>query len=212
MIIHRLHGLTPFSLGLEKQRQLLSLHEADHERDDDLILTEHEPVYTIGLTKNRNSLGDPTRLPHPVFEIHRGGQATYHGPGQLTVYPIVNLNRRKRDIHAYVTCLEHAIIDVCQRFGIQAQQRNGLTGVWIGNRKLASIGIGVRQWITMHGFALNVSPNALPPFGHITPCGIDGVQMTCLHCEGVRFPMPDIADAVIDSLSEKLDAELPLHS
>lgn len=212
MMIHRLHGLTPYSLGLEKQQHLLSLHKADSEREDDLILTEHEPVYTIGRTKNRSSLRETERLPHPVFEIHRGGQATYHGPGQLTAYPIINLNRRKRDIHDYVTCLEHTIIDVCKHFGIQAQRREGLTGVWIGNRKLASIGIGVHQWITTHGFALNVTPNSLPPFGYITPCGIDGVQMTCLHNESVRCSMTEVADAVIRALGKRLNTDLPLHA
>ncbi len=211
MIIHRLHGLTPFSLGLEKQQHFLSLHATDAERDDDLILAEHEPVYTIGRTKNHSSLGNATQLPHPVFEIHRGGQATYHGPGQLTVYPIINLNRRKRDIHAYVTCLEHAIIDTCRHFGIKAQQKEGLTGVWVGNRKLASIGIGVHQWITMHGFALNITQEALPPFGNITPCGINGVQMTCLHSEGACRSLHEVTDSIIASLSERIDAELPLH-
>lgn len=150
---------------------------------DELLLLEHAPVYTIGRTRNHASLHNPDRLPHPVVEINRGGQATYHGPGQLVGYPIVRLDRFGKDIHAYVEALEQTLIRTCASFGVQASLREGLIGVWVEDRKIASIGVGVRKWIAMHGFAINITKESLPPFRYITPCGIEGVTMTCLEHE-----------------------------
>ena len=129
-------------------------------------------------------------LPFPVHEINRGGQATYHGPGQLVGYPITDLNRCGRDLHRYVTTLENTLIETCARFGVQARIREGLVGVWVENRKIASIGVGVKKWIAMHGFALNITRKSLPPFLAITPCGIQGVKMTCLEDE-MSSPLPE---------------------
>lgn len=148
-----------------------------------IYLLEHRPVYTIGRQRDQSSLREPAALPHPVVETNRGGQATYHGPGQLTGYPILDLSTRGRDLHRHLRALEEAIIGVCAALGLDANRRDGLTGVWIGGRKLASIGVGVRKWISMHGFALNVTRQCLPPFLAITPCGIDGVTMTSLESE-----------------------------
>lgn len=148
-----------------------------------LLLLEHEPVFTIGRTKNQASLGNAQNLPHPVFETNRGGQATWHGPGQLVGYPILDLNRRGRDLHVYLRFLEDALIACCAEFGVAARRRDGLTGVWTEDRKIASIGVGVRKWISLHGFALNVRQTCLQEFSHITPCGIDGVEMTALERE-----------------------------
>ena len=133
-------------------------------------------------------------LPYPIYEINRGGQATYHGPGQLVGYPITDLNRCGRDLHNYVTALENALIETCARFGVQARIREGLVGVWVEDRKIASIGVGVKKWIAMHGFAFNVTRESLPPFQAITPCGIQGVQMTCLENE---MPDPAPGDALL---------------
>lgn len=151
-----------------------------------LFLLEHAPVYTIGRLRDQSSLRERGTLPHPVFEISRGGQATYHGPGQLVGYPILDLRERERDLHAHLRKLEDAIIATCRSFGVDAGRRDGLTGVWSGNRKLASIGVGVRKWISMHGFALNVTNESLPPFFAITPCGIDGVTMGSIESETGR--------------------------
>ena len=147
-----------------------------------LLLLEHEPVYTIGRTPDQSSLRDAAQLPHPVVQINRGGQATYHGPGQLVGYPILDLKERGQDLHVYLRELEAVIIDTLAEFGIDACRREGLTGVWVGNRKIASIGVGVRRWISMHGFALNVCGD-LTPFSQITPCGITGVEMTNIERE-----------------------------
>lgn len=153
---------------------------------DLVYLLEHRPVYTIGRLRDQSSLRDPASLPHPVVETNRGGQATYHGPGQLVGYPILDLTSRGKDLHGHLRHLEDAIIRACAAFGVIATRRDGLTGVWVAERKLASIGVGVRKWVSMHGFALNVTPESLPPFASITPCGIAGVAMTSLSSEARR--------------------------
>jgi lipoyl(octanoyl) transferase len=150
---------------------------------DTIFLLEHEPVYTIGRLRDQSSLRSAAILPHPVFETNRGGQATYHGPGQLVGYPILDLNSRGRDLHLHLRLIEDALIAACADLGVSAGRREGMTGVWVENRKLASIGVGVRKWISMHGFAINITRESLPPFFAITPCGLDGVSMTCLEAE-----------------------------
>lgn len=154
--------------------------------EETLFLLEHAPVYTIGRLRDQSSLRDPALLPAPVVETNRGGQATYHGPGQLVGYPILDLRERNRDLHAHLRNLEEALILTCRDFDIPAGRREGLTGVWVENRKLASIGVGVRKWISMHGFAMNVTAECLLPFFAITPCGIDGVVMSCVAQEAGR--------------------------
>ena len=166
--------------------------------EETLLLLEHDPVYTIGRTRDQSSLRD--HLPHPVVETNRGGQATFHGPGQLVGYPILDLGSRGRDLHRYLRFLEEFLIRLCAGYGVAATRREGLTGVWVGNKKIASLGVGVKRWVAMHGFALNVQESSLPAFGHITPCGIAGVEMTCLESEsGARIPMPEITQrAAVD--------------
>src|SRR5256885_1713510 len=132
----------------------------DSSVEDQLLLLEHEPVYTIGRTPDRSSLSAPGRirrgeldaghLPHPVFAINRGGQATYHGPGQLMGYPIIDLRGCGQDLHKYLRWLEQLLIDLLAEFEVASSRRESLTGVWVGDRKIASIGVGVRHWITMH--------------------------------------------------------------
>lgn len=152
---------------------------------DTLYLLEHDPVYTIGRTLDRSSLGDA--LPHPVETVHRGGQATYHGPGQLVGYPVLDLGRRGRDLHRYLRALEEALLLSLAGCGVAGERREGLTGVWVGPRKIASIGVGVRKWVSLHGFAINVvGGEALAPFKAITPCGIAGVEMTAVELEAGR--------------------------
>jgi lipoyl(octanoyl) transferase len=163
----------------------LALCDAKHlapETPDELWLLEHDPVYTIGRTPDQSSLREPEKLPHPVFEINRGGQATFHGPGQLVGYPILDLRERGRDLHRHLRDLERCLIETLSHFSVGASRKPGFTGVWVGEKKIASIGVGVRHWISMHGFALNVC-NDLAPFTHITPCGITGVQMTSIQFE-----------------------------
>lgn len=175
-------GRIDYAEALAMQDQAV-VERQKSEAPDRVFLLEHEPVYTIGRTKDRSSLGESTLLPHPLIEIGRGGQATYHGPGQLVGYPIIDLKGYVQDLHLYLRALEESIILYSKSLGIDAGRRDGLTGVWVGERKLASIGVGVRQWITMHGFAMNVC-GPLDGFSAITPCGISGVSMTSLEMEG----------------------------
>lgn len=169
--------------------------------DDLIFLLEHQPVYTIGRQRDQSSLRNPSSLPFPVHETNRGGQATYHGPGQLTGYPILDLNHRGRDLHEHLRWLEDALIRACAHFHVKAGRREGLTGVWVEDRKLASIGVGVRKWISMHGFAINITQQSLPPFFAITPCGLDGVAMTCLETEtGTAISVQEAAQVIAKEL------------
>ena len=173
---------------------------------DQLLLLEHDPVYTMGRTPDQTSLRGTAHLIHPVVHINRGGQATYHGPGQLVGYPILDLRDYGQDLHLYLRSLEELLIRVCAQFGVTARRRETLTGTWVADRKIASIGIGVRSWISMHGFALNVCGD-LAPFTEITPCGIAGVAMTTLAKEfGQPVSVKDAAGAVSRLFCECLPA------
>lgn len=178
-------GRMEFSEALVFQEKLVAEKWADRSLDDELLLLEHEPVYTIGRTPDQSSLRAGQKLPHPLVPINRGGQATYHGPGQLIGYPIVDLRSCGQDLHRYLRWLEDLLMETLAAVGIAAATRAGLTGVWVENRKIASIGVGVRHWITMHGFALNVGGD-LSPFDQIVPCGIANVVMTSIDKETGR--------------------------
>ena len=171
-----------FAHALALQEEIVAEKRDDGALQDELLLLEHEPVYTIGRTPDRSSLLGAAHLPHPLFSINRGGQATYHGPGQLMGYPIVDLRRCGQDLHKYLRWLEQLLINLLAHYDIAASRRESLTGVWVEDRKIGSIGVGVRHWITMHGFALNVCGD-LSPFDHIIPCGINNVAMTSMQKE-----------------------------
>lgn len=189
-------GKIAFGDALALQEAMVAAKRDDHDAPDEILLLEHDPVYTIGRTPDQSSLLGRSHLPHPLFQINRGGQATYHGPGQLIGYPIVDLRRQGRDLHKYLRWIEQLLIDLLGTFEVVAARRDGLTGVWIEQkRKIASIGVGVRHWITMHGFALNVCGD-LAPFGHIVPCGIAQVTMTSIERElGRPISVIDVAAA-----------------
>src|SRR5205814_3353639 len=189
-------GLMQFADALALQEEIVARKRYDARSEDQLLLLEHEAVYTIGRTPDRSSLLGATHLLHPLFSINRGGQATYHGPGQLIGYPIVDLRRCGQDLHKYLRWLERLLIELLSEYGIAATQRGWLTGVWVEDRKIASIGVGVRHWITMHGFALNVCGD-LSPFSHIVPCGINNVAMTSMEMEtGDTFSVVGVASAM----------------
>jgi lipoyl(octanoyl) transferase len=175
-------GRVQFADALALQEEIVAKKRENRNVPDEMLLLEHEPVYTIGKTPDQSSLIDAALLPYPLFTINRGGQATYHGPGQLIGYPIVDLRRCGQDLHRYLRWLEDVLIKTLAIFEIRAKTRPGLTGVWIDTRKIASIGVGVRHWITMHGFALNVCGD-LTPFDRIVPCGIANVTMTSIEKE-----------------------------
>ncbi len=197
-------GRVDFADALALQEDTVARKREESSAADEILLLEHGPVYTIGRTPDKSSLLDATQLPHPLFPINRGGQATYHGPGQLMCYPIVDLRRCGQDLHRYLRWLEETLIDFLALYKISAAQREGLTGVWVANRKIASIGVGVRHWITMHGFALNVCGD-LSPFAHIVPCGISNITMTSMEKEtGKSLSVIDVARAYEKLVGEKI--------
>ena len=188
----------PYTEGLDIQEKTVA-DILEGKAHDQILLLEHEPVYTIGRLRDQSSLRSADSLPYPIFETNRGGQATYHGPGQLVGYPLLDLNLRGRDLHLHLRLIEDALIAACADLGVAAGRREGLTGVWVENRKLASIGVGVRKWISMHGFAINITRDSLPPFLAITPCGLDGVSMTCLAAETAQEITMEKAIAAISA-------------
>lgn len=176
-------GRIGYGEALALQEAVVSRKAQEPAAPDELLLLEHDSVFTIGRTPDHSSLRDPSALPAPLVAINRGGQATWHGPGQLVGYPLLDLRRRGSDLHRYLRDLEEFLILLCADYGVAAARRKGLTGVWVGDRKIASLGVGVRRWISMHGFALNVC-GPLEGFAHIIPCGIKDVSMTSLEREG----------------------------
>jgi lipoyl(octanoyl) transferase len=207
MLAGRWLGRMEFAEALALQEELVVKKRENRDAIDELLLLEHEPVYTIGGTPDQSSLVDVAHLPHPLFAINRGGQATYHGPGQLIGYPIIDLRRCGQDLHRYLRWLEELLIQTLAIYEISARTRPGLTGVWIDKRKIASIGVGVRHWITMHGFALNVCGD-LTPFDRIIPCGIQNVTMTSVELEaGKSFSVVDVA-AMFEKLAQRRISDL----
>jgi lipoyl(octanoyl) transferase len=179
-------GRRPYAEVLQLQRALCRQRMAGERLDDLLLLVEHDPVVTLGRGTKPGSLPlSPTALAQrgvPVVEVERGGDVTYHGPGQLVGYPVLHLGEHREDLHWYLRQLEAVIITALAELGVPAERNPGLTGVWTRGRKIASIGIHVKQWVTFHGFALNVSTD-LRAFDLIVPCGIAGVVMTSVAAE-----------------------------
>jgi lipoyl(octanoyl) transferase len=165
-------GLMPYQEAHEWQKSLLAERVHNPHLDDVLILLEHPPVYTLGQGSNSEFLKfDIAQNQFAVYRTERGGEVTYHCPGQLVGYPILNLQRYCKDLHWYLRQLEEVIIRVLAVYGLSGDRIPSLTGVWLEGRKVAAIGIKVSRWITMHGFALNVCPD-MTGFGRIVPCGI----------------------------------------
>ncbi|MGH7528838.1 MAG: lipoyl(octanoyl) transferase LipB [Gemmatimonadales bacterium] len=179
-------GTVPYLEALARQRELAQARIAGHLDHDVLLLLEHPPVVTLGRSSRAAHLLEPGGV--EVHEVERGGDVTFHGPGQLVGYPIIDLRGYRQDLHWYLRALEDALIHALAELGIPAGRKPGYTGVWTagdgvgGARKLASIGVHVKQWVTWHGFALNVMTD-LAQFDRIVPCGIPGVEMTSVERE-----------------------------
>lgn len=170
----------PYAQALAWQRALARARIAGRAARDVLLLVEHPPVITLGRGAHREHVVHPDGV--DVFEIERGGDVTFHGPGQLVGYPILDLTGHRRDLHWYLRTLEHALIEALSALGVPAERRAPHTGVWTHGRKIASVGVHVKQWVTWHGFALNVTTD-LSSFDRIVPCGIVGVEMTSVERE-----------------------------
>jgi lipoyl(octanoyl) transferase len=193
-------GRLPYVTALEVQRAAARARISGALRQDVLFLVEHPPVVTLGRTaKSANLVASRQSLADRGVELHeveRGGDVTFHGPGQLVGYPIVDLKRHKQDLHWYLRQVEQALITAIAEFGIAGERSAGYTGVWTGGRKIASIGVHARDWVTWHGFALNVTTQ-LSWFDLIVPCGISGVDMTSIARETASdsVPLTGVEDA-----------------
>ncbi len=200
-------GTLPYGEALDLQRRLAEDRLAGRLTSDLLLLLEHPPVVTLGRGTRETSLPlDPENLRRrgiEVFEVERGGDVTYHGPGQLVGYPIFDLREHREDLHWYLRQLEEVLLRALATFGIGAERNPGYTGVWTKGRKIASIGVHAKQWVTWHGFALNVTTE-LSPFDLIVPCGIPGVVMTSVarETEGQTPRRPDAKERLGPAVRE----------
>ena len=202
-------GRRPYGEVLELQRDLRRRRIEGALGEDVLLLVEHPPVITLGRGTRPSSLplapAELERRGVEVFEVERGGDVTFHGPGQLVGYPILDLREHRQDLHWYLRSLEDVLIQALGGLDIEADRNPGLTGVWTAGRKIASIGIHVKQWVTLHGFALNVTTD-LDPFDLIVPCGIRQVVMTSVAAELLRADsealMAEVRERVVGSFCE----------
>ena len=202
-------GLVPYADGLELQRQLVEERKADH-IPDTLLLLQHPHVLTIGVKKDgrQHILASPDRLASlgvEVFETGRGGDVTYHGPGQLVGYPILDLNPDRRDVHKYVRDLEEVMIGVCADYGLTAGRVKGFSGAWINDEKIGAIGVRISRWITSHGFAFNVTTD-IDFFNLIVPCGIADKGVTSLQSKlGRSVGMGEVEDRFVSHFGRVFD-------
>lgn len=202
-------GRVPYAEGLELQRALVEERRADR-IPDTLLLLQHPHVVTIGVKKEGRShiLATPERLSSlgvEVFETGRGGDVTYHGPGQLVGYPIVDLNPDRRDVHRYVRDLEEVMIRVCAGYGVTAGRVKGFSGAWVGDTKIGAIGVRISRWITSHGFAFNVTTD-VAFFDLIVPCGIADRGVTSLAAQIGREPsMHEVEERFVEQFASVFD-------
>ena len=203
-------GRLEYGEALELQRNIARDRIAGTIPQDVLLLVEHTPVVTLGrAAKEKHLVASPEFLNSKgveVFEVERGGDVTFHGPGQLVGYPIVDLKRHRQDLHWYLRKIEEALINTLADFGIPGERNTAYTGVWTRGKKIASIGVHARDWVTWHGFALNVTTD-LSFFDLIIPCGIDGVVMTSIARELglVDVSMQDVRDRISAKFAEAFD-------
>ncbi len=204
-------GRIGYADGLERQRRLVKARQAGG-IGDRLLLLEHDPVFTLG---RRGDLGhiridesERKRRGIDLYHTDRGGDVTWHGPGQLVGYPVISLAPDRKDIVRYVRDLEEVLIRTAGDFGVRAARVKGLTGVWVGDEKLAAIGVRIARWVTSHGFALNVC-NSLDPFDLIVPCGIADKGVTTLsRAAGREIAVGEAADRAASRFAEVFDLEI----
>ncbi|MEX0908875.1 MAG: lipoyl(octanoyl) transferase LipB [Gemmatimonadaceae bacterium] len=206
----------PYGEALELQRAVAADRISGKIPEDVLLLVEHPPVVTLGRSsKDAHLTASPELLQLrgvELFEVERGGDVTFHGPGQLVGYPIIDLKRHKQDLHWYLRTVEQALIDTLEALGIAAGRNPGYTGVWTGGKKIASIGVHARDWVTWHGFALNVTTD-LSYFDLIVPCGIQDVTMTSIARElpGASVAFERVARTATNALARLFDlAPIPV--
>ena len=204
----KVQGLVPYEAAWEEQRYLVEQRKKHPQLPDILLLLEHPPLYTLGTASSLDFLKfDLENAPYPIHRIERGGEVTHHCPGQLVGYPILNLRRYKTDLHWYLRQLEAVIIRLLKGYNLTGERIPGLTGVWVEGYKVAAIGIKVSQWITMHGFSLNVCPD-LAGFAAIVPCGIRDRPVGTLQQFLPQITMQEAYQDIQTAFSEVFEVEL----
>ena len=200
-------GIFVKDLGIRSYQEVWDLQKDFQKKriekrlDDTLILVDHEPVYTLGKNANKAHLLQSRDRSVNVFDIERGGDITFHGPGQLVGYPIIDLSHYRRSVSWYMRRLEQLAIDVLKDFGISASRIKGLTGVWVGEEKIAAQGVRISRWVTMHGFSLNVNPD-LSFYDGIIPCGIFDHGITSMEeLLGSAQDMEDVKAMVVEKFN-----------
>tara|TARA_B100000945_G_scaffold92942_1_gene72582 strand:- start:1287 stop:1928 length:642 start_codon:yes stop_codon:yes gene_type:complete len=200
-------GIFVKDLGIRSYQEVWDLQKDFQKKriekrlDDTLILVEHEPVYTLGKNANKNHLLQSRDRSINVYDIERGGDITFHGPGQLVGYPIIDLSYYRRSVSWYMRRLEQLAIDVLKDFGISASRIKGLTGVWVGEEKIAAQGVRISRWVTMHGFSLNVNPD-ISFYDGIIPCGIFDHGITSMEeLLGRSQDMDDVKAMVVEKFN-----------
>ena len=194
-------GVSSYKNTWELQKKL-QIKRIENKIEDTLLLVEHEPVYTFGKNADKNHLLQNYPEDVKLFHIERGGDITFHGPGQLVGYPIMDLHNYKMSISWYMRSLEEVIIRSLDRFGISADRKDGLTGVWVGDEKIAALGVRISRWVTMHGFALNVNTD-LTYYDSIIPCGIFDYGITSMeHILGNEQGMNEVKKVLVSVFSD----------
>ncbi len=201
-------GRISYEVAWEMQRSLIQQRIEDPSLDDTLLILEHPAVYTLGTGADEKFVKfDPKTSPIKVYRVERGGEVTYHCPGQLVGYPILNLRYYQQDLHWYLRQLEEVIIQVLNHYQLSGERIPGLTGVWVEGYKVAAIGIKVKRWITMHGFSLNVCPE-LQGFNSIIPCGIEDKPVGSLRQFLPEITLEEIQQQVVQTFAQVLEVEI----
>ncbi len=206
-------GITDYGVALERQLMLVESRKRDA-IPDTVVFTEHNPVYTVGVRRDavQHLVWDRSTLEKQgiqLFETRRGGDITFHGPGQVVGYPIIRLRPGRRDLHAYLRSLEDGVAKALTHWGLEAGRREGMTGVWLGKRKICAIGVGVKSWVTYHGFALNVNTD-LAYFQGIIPCGItDGTVTSIAKESGKEIDTEEVKEILRGVFRKIFHYELP---
>lgn len=208
-ILYQLKGLVPYKRAWDLQKQLIRERWENPEAKDVIIALQHPSVFTIGRGGSlANVKFDPENSPHELVRVDRGGEVTYHGPGQLVMYPILNLRHHKKDLHWYLRQVEEVVIQTLARYQLTGERIDGLTGVWVNDQKIAAVGTHASKWITMHGLALNVTTDLRPFHENIIPCGIQDRAVGNMEQLVPQVKFQDVEQTAIRTFCDQFKMEI----